>query len=289
MRRFRSTGGAYAGGARRPHERGTYQKNKESNQIDLFGLGATSAPGFAGASNGGHHDVYPVVEDWSPAQQLVHEKESLGFYITGHPLDKYEGRLSRLTSGSIAELREQPVSGEVRAGGVATAMRLRNTKKGERYASFQLEDKTGFIEVIVWPDTYRRCMEILSSDDPILVSGKMDVGEERVQIIANGVIPLEQASQKLAPPAGPERRKQEASARIHFYLLGGGFTPEGAAGFHETLRKYPGKLPVFLHLAQADNSEAIIEPENEGRLRPELLQTIEQLFGSRVTVSPLPS
>ncbi|HEX9443654.1 MAG TPA: OB-fold nucleic acid binding domain-containing protein, partial [Candidatus Binatia bacterium] len=256
----------------------------------LFGLG-TTATGFAGASNGGgHHDVYPMVEEWSPQQKLIHEKESLGFYITGHPLDKYESRLSRLTSGPISDLRERPVSGEVKAGGVTTAMRLRNTKKGDRYASFQLEDKTGFIEVIVWPDTYKRVMDVLSSDDPILVSGKMDVGEERVQIIANGVIPLEQAAQKLSPSAGLERRRQEASARVHFYLLGGGFTPEELGQLHETLRKYPGSSPVFLHLTQADNSEAIIEPEN---LRvasgPELLQTIEQLFGSRVTVSPLPS
>jgi len=264
----------------------SYQKNKESNQIDLFGSSDSGAASSGG--DGGYHDVYPMVDDWSAQQQLVFEKESVGFYITGHPLDKYEGRLSRLTSGAIAELKENPVSGEVKAGGVVTAMRLRNTKKGERYASFQLEDRTGFIEVIVWPDTYRRCMETLVQDDPILVSGKMDVGEERVQIIANNVVPLEQAAQQL-PPA--PARKKENGQRIHFYVVSPGVTSEEFVRLHETLRKYPGTCAVFLHLRKPDQSETVIELPNELRVasNPELLRTVEQLFGSRVTVSPLPS
>jgi DNA polymerase-3 subunit alpha len=270
----------------------SYQKNRESNQIDLFGL---SASGFmssgAGIGGNGGYDVYPEVEEWSAQQQLAFEKESVGFYITGHPLDKYEGRLSRLTSGSIAELRERPVSGEVKAGGVVTAMRLRNTKKGERYASFQLEDKTGFIEVIVWPDTYRRCMEILVLDDPILVSGKMDVGEERAQIIANNVVPLEQASRQLPPSAAIERRKKENGQRIHFYVASPDVTSEEFVRLHATLRKYPGACAVSLHLKKSDKSETVIELPDDLRVasNPELLETVEQLFGSRVTVSPLPS
>jgi DNA polymerase-3 subunit alpha len=268
----------------------SYQKIKESNQIDLFGLpgGGLAAPGFAGAGNGGHHDVYPEVEEWSAQQLLVYEKESLGFYITGHPLDKYEGRLTKLTSGSVAELKEKPVSGEVKAGGVVTAMRLRNTKKGERYASFQLEDRTGFIEVIVWPDTYRRCMDILVLDDPILVSGKMDVGEERVQIIANDVMPLEEASRRLPPAAAVDRRKKENVGRIHFYLQSAGFTSQELGQLHAALLKYPGSCAVVLHLTKADHSETVIEPENlRVASNSELLQTVEQLFGNRVTVSPL--
>jgi DNA polymerase-3 subunit alpha len=269
----------------------SYQKNKESNQIDLFGLpGAGAAtPGFAGAANG-LGNGYPEVEEWSAQQLLVYEKESVGFYITGHPLDKYEGRLAQLTSGSIAALKERPVSGEVKAGGVVTAMRLRNTKKGERYASFQLEDRTGFVEVIVWPDTYRRTMETLVLDDPILVSGKMDVGEERVQIIANDVTPLEEAARRLPPSAAVERKKKDIAGRVHFYLRSAGFTPEELGQLRDALLRYPGSCPVVLHLSAADNSETIIEPDNlRIASNSELIQTVEQLFGSRVTVSALPS
>ena len=257
-----------------------HQKNRESNQIDLFGLSGGSSSGFGGAN--GFHDNYPDAEDWTQQQKLVHEKESLGFYITGHPLDKYEGRLARLTSGPIAGIKERAAPGEVKAGGVVTAMRLKNTKKGDRYASFQLEDKTGFIEVIVWPETYKRCGETLVSDDPILVAGKMDIGEERVQIIANEIIPLEEASRRL-PPA----RKRDNGGRVHVYLRGAVFTPDELAQLHETLRRHPGTSPVSLHFFSPDQTEAIIEADDlRVSSNPELLETVEQIFGDRVSFSP---
>ena len=254
-----------------------HQKSRESNQIDLFGLsGASSSPGL-----NGFHEVYPDADEWSQQQKLVYEKESLGFYITGHPLDKYEGRLSRLTSGLIAAMKEKPVPGDVKAGGVVTAMRLKNTKKGDRYASFQLEDKSGFIEVIVWPETYKRCNETLTSDDPILVVGKMDIGEERVQIIANDITALDEAARQLPP-----LKKKENGGRIHVYLRGAGFTADELAQLHEMLRRYPGSAPVSLHVPSSDETEAIIEPDDlRVSSTPELLQMVEQLFGNRITVS----
>ena len=114
----------------------------------------------------------------------------MGFYITGHPLDKYERVLKKITSGTIAALKERAQSGRIRLGGVVSALRLRNTKKGDRYGSFNLEDKTGFIEVIVWPEAYKKCADLLGADDPIYVKGKMEVGEDRVQVIANEVTRL---------------------------------------------------------------------------------------------------
>ena len=289
----------------------SYQKSQQSNQIDLFGLprngesghknpeGELSVSGSAplspggGGRNGGYNDIYPEVEEWTAQQLLVYEKETLGFYITGHPLDKYEGRLKRITSGSIVELREKPSSGEVKIGGVVTALRLRNTKKGERYAGFQLEDKTGFIEVIVWPDLYRRCMETLGRDDPILVSGRMEVGEERIQVIANEVLPVSEATTKLPPSGSPAiESKQEAERElIHLYLQSAVVTSEELSGLHAVLRKYPGPMTVLLHLMKPDRTETVIELPVDLRVmvNPELLETVEHLFGDRVTLTPLPS
>src|SRR5262249_8389005 len=156
-----------------------------------------------------------------------------------------------------------------------TAMRLKNTKKGDRYASFQLEDKSGFIEVIVWPETYKRCNETLASDDPILVVGKMDIGEERVQIIANDITALNAAAGQLPP-----LKKKETGGRLHVYLRGGSFTADELAQLHEMLRRYPGNAPVSLHVPAADESEAVIEPDDlRVSSNPELLRMVEQLFG----------
>ena len=263
----------------------SYQKGRQSNQIDIFDtLGAGAGNG--GERNGEH---YPQAEEWSAQQQLACEKESLGFYITGHPLDKYEGALKKWTTGAIVDIRERSSGGEVKVGGVVTALRLRNTKKGERYASFQLEDRTGFVEILVWPDVYRRCMETLVLDDPILVHGRLEVGEERVQIIANEVTPMAQASQRAAVPARKQPERDQNGERVHFYVRGEEVTSEELGRLHETLLRYPGPCTVFLHLALPDKGETVIELPvhlKVARTR-ELLETVESLFGNRI--SPLRS
>jgi DNA polymerase-3 subunit alpha len=259
-----------------------HQKNRQSNQIDIF-----DALGCRENGEPKSTDIYAEVEEWSAQQLLAFEKESLGFYITGHPLDKYEGSIKQLTSGTIAYLREKPANGEVKIGGVVTAMRLRNTKKGERYAGFQLEDRTGFVEVIVWPDLYRRCMETLVLDDPILVRGRLEAGEERVQLIANEVTQLAQASDRILPTLllGTTSKKTENGGRVHFHLHCPEVTSEELGKLHQTLLKYPGPCTVFLHLFMPDKGETVIELPAHLKVAsaPELLGELERLFGSRIT------
>jgi DNA polymerase-3 subunit alpha len=224
---------------------------------------------------------------------LAFEKESLGFYITGHPLDKYERAVKRLTGGNIVSLREKSSNGEVKVGGVVTGLRLRNTKKGERYASFQLEDRTGFIEVLVWPDLYRRCMDTLVLDDPILIQGRLEVGEERVQIIASNVTPLAQVSGETGPPSPRKiqpKADEEADA-VHFYLRGSEVTSHALGRLHDTLLKYPGPCPVFLHVFAPDRGETVIELPEHFRVAstPSLVEAVEQLFGKPVTFTSVQS
>jgi len=254
----------------------SYQRGRQSNQIDIFD--ALDQNG-----NDEPSDFYPEVEEWSTHQLLAFEKESLGFYITGHPLDKFEAAIKKVTSGTIASLREKPINGEVKMGGVVTALRLRNTRKGERYASFQLEDRTGFVEVIVWPDVYRRCMETLVLDDPILVQGRLEVGEERVQLIANEVTPLAQLSDERPSGAG-----QQANG-VHFYVRGSEVTSDELRQLHDTLLQHPGPCTVFLHLLMSDRKETVIELPHRLKVAPTaaLLEAVERLFGSRIRSIPL--
>jgi DNA polymerase-3 subunit alpha len=168
-----------------------FQRDSQSNQIDIFGL---LGGGNKATKKPGH--IYPEVEEWSVQQSLAFEKEALGFYITGHPLDKYDRVIKKITSGTIAELKEKAAAGDVKMGGVVSALKLRNTKKGDRYGSFNLEDKSGFVEVVAWPDVYRKSVELLNADDPIFVKGRMEVGEDRMQIFANEIVPLAQEVSK---------------------------------------------------------------------------------------------
>ena len=88
-------------------------------------------------------DAYESVEEWSSGQLLAFEKEALGFYITGHPLDRFEESLKRLRMLPANEIRGHGNNGDVTMVGVVTALKLKNTKKGGPVRQLHLEDKTG--------------------------------------------------------------------------------------------------------------------------------------------------
>jgi len=258
-----------------------HQRDQSSNQIDIFAMLGTATQG---ASKPG--DVYPQVNEWSAQEALVFEKEALGFYITGHPLDKFERALKKIASGTIAALKEKAQAGEVKIGGVVSALRLRNTKKGDRYGSFNLEDKTGFIEVITWPDTYKKCAELIGADDPIFVKGRLEVGEERIQIIAGEVTPLAEAAKN--QKNGLANGNGE---RIHLYVRETEVSAEELVLLRDTLLDFPGASTVYLHLLQSANGETIIELPEQVRIKstPALEETVERLFGTRISFHSLQS
>lgn len=257
-----------------------HQRSQESNQIDIFAvLGGSEKAGKRAA------DIYPSVPPWSAQESLAHEKEALGFYISGHPLDKYEKIIKKIASGGISDLKEKALPGDVKLGGVVSALRLRNTKKGDRYGSFNLEDKTGFIEVIAWPDTYRKCMDMLASDEPIFVQGRLEVGEERMQVIANEIEPLAQAASKARANGGNGKEKGNGgSDKIHLYIRESEISARELVQLRDTLLGFPGPCTVVLHLLAPNSGETIIELPHQVRITvsPELHESVEKLFGERV-------
>ena len=234
----------------------SHQRDESSHQIDIFAMLGTPAKG---ASKPG--DVYPQVTEWTSQETLAFEKEALGFYITGHPLDKFDRVLNQITSGTISVLKEKAQPGEIKMGGVVSALKLRNTKKGDRYANFNLEDKTGFIEVITWPDTYKRSAELLGADDPIFVKGRLEVGEERMQVIANEVVLLAEAAknQKNGHANGKSNGNGE---KIHLYVRESEVSADGLVRLRDTLLDYPGPATVYLHMLASVHGETIIELPN---------------------------
>src|SRR6185369_1910788 len=135
------------------------------------------------------------------------ERDAIGFFITGHPLDRYAQDLRRFTNVTIGTLRargpELPPGPErhgrpdprprVRVGGVIHTVKLRNSKKGDRYATFVIEDKEGVVEVIAWPDTYRKHENVVQAGAPVVVAGALELSEDRCQIIVDEVTPLARA------------------------------------------------------------------------------------------------
>ncbi|MGH7827550.1 MAG: DNA polymerase III subunit alpha [Candidatus Binatia bacterium] len=255
-----------------------FQRDIQSNQIDIFGLLGGESRGSKKPDSG-----YPQVEEWSSQQSLGFEKEALGFYITGHPLDKYDRIIKKISSGAISDIKEKPSAGDIRIGGVVSALKLKNTKKGDRYAGFHLEDKTGFVEVIAWPDVYRKSVELLGADDPILVKGRLEVGEERIQVFANEITPLAEEAAKGRANGNGKRNVQDE--RVHLYVREAELSNEELVQLRETLLEHPGPSTVFLHFVSPARSETVLELPHQVRVAssPELVETVKRLFGMRVT------
>ena len=245
------------------------QRDRDSSQFGMFDL--LEAPARDPM------DAYESVEEWTGGQLLAFEKETLGFYITGHPLDRFEESLKRLRVVPANRVRGNGNNGDVTMVGVVTALKLKNTKKGERYANFNLEDKTGFVDTIAWPDTYRETADCIGRDDPIRVKGRLDVGEERITLIANDILLLEDAcAQAIATPSSTAPRE------VHFFLTE--VTREELHAFHDLIAREEGPASVYLHLTTPARETRVVGPANF-RINPSrtLLDTVHRKFGARIT------
>ena len=241
------------------------QRDRDSSQFGMFDL--LEVPPSDSM------DAYESVEEWSGGQLLAFEKETLGFYITGHPLDRFEQSFKRLQVLPANQVRGNGGNGEVTMVGVVTALKLKNTKKGDRYANFNLEDKTGFVDTIAWPDTYRQTADCIGRDDPIRVRGRLDVGEERITLIANDILPLEEACAEAIAATASNGPKE-----VHFYL-----TEDNRAelqAFHDLIAREEGPASVYLHMTTAARETRVIGPA-DFRINPSkaLLDTVHRKFG----------
>ena len=235
--------------------------HSNANQMGLFVNGGADPA----------HPELPGVDEWSDIEKLNKERETLGFFITGHPLDKYVGRLHGVTSLTTAGLKRRSHQEKVRLAGVIQSLKLKNNKKGDRYATYTLEDKAGGVEVIVWPEAYRRHEAEVHSDQPVLVSGSLDADEDRCQIIANEIVPLDSVA------------KDEVE-QVHIQVPADITTKEDLVALKTVLTEHQGQCHTFLHLLRPDHSETVISLPEQLKVAPTeaMLTAVEQLFGSGV-------
>jgi DNA polymerase-3 subunit alpha len=240
------------------------RKEVDPNQMNLFGAAAPK-PVVARRA--------VTIPEWPVNQKLSFEREALGFYISGHPLEKFKWDLKRLGALSTADVKTKKAK-EVRVGGVITALKLKNTKKGDRYASFALEDWLGTIDSLVWPDTYKKIQHLIVPDEPVMVSGRADVTEERCVLVIDKMESLIQL--------------RDRSATQGFLMLTANDDIEQRMPAVQTIfRKYTGSCPVKVRLQLDDGEVSIVLRDSANSpvcVGPSeaLCEEVEQLFGRPV-------
>jgi DNA polymerase-3 subunit alpha len=167
------------------------QRDAESGQHGLFGV-------FQPDETQSPHEQLPNVPDWDEHQRLAAEKEILGFFITGHPLEKYRDKLEGLNALGVSEIAAMKASTgkdeTITTAGMICNVRVLKSKKGDFYAQTTLEDTTGSIDMIVFPEAYRRLSEKVKLEVPVLVKAGVRVEEgSNPKLTASEIIPLEDA------------------------------------------------------------------------------------------------
>ena len=237
------------------------QKIKSSKQNLLFGKSQVETPA-----------VPPEVKqmrEWNESLLLSYEKDALGFYITGHPLAQFGTRLKNLVSHSLKELdEEKDFNNEVRVAGIILSLKAIKTKKEERMATFILEDLSDRIEVVVFPDSYRRYYDYLGEDQLVWVQGRfMGEGESR-RIHLLQIMPLAEAFQKQAK-------------RMILRIFLPGLEQSVFEDLKEMLDKNAGECPVLFELETPHSYRMIAQSLEVQGISPseDLTKNIERLLG----------
>jgi DNA polymerase III subunit alpha len=235
------------------------QKDAAQGQTGLFGL---FEEGPARGRNGAHSDDLPNAPDWEESERLANEKEVLGFFVSGHPLDKYAEKLRNLAGViTVAEALERkaperrrgrdtdPADEILVAGMLQGTGSPKKSRRGELYAQGSLEDATGKIEVICFNRDYDRLCEQLKIEAPVLVRGVLMGDEEAASKIAvSSVTALEQVQVRL--PSG-------VRIRINLERV----TEQMLAELKSAADAAPGPGKVMLQLERKGEFAVILEPE----------------------------
>ena len=140
--------------------------------------------------------VLPDMPEWDHNELLKNEKETIGFYITGHPLSRFTDRLGLIVNADSSTLSGKTDRETVLLAGIVSSIREVQTRRKETMAYMTLEDLKGSSSVIFFPDIYRSAYELLHGEEPLLIKGTLDIAEDSNKVIAAEVTPLATAAEK---------------------------------------------------------------------------------------------
>jgi len=196
----------------------------------------------------------------------------LGFYITKHPLARYERIIRGYSTCSVSGLAALRDGREVILGGIISKLRMTTTKKtGEKMAIIGFEDLDGTVEVLVFPSAYPNLAKHIKMDAILFIKGRLNMREEEPKIIASEMVPIDEVREKL-------------TKAVYINLVSTGLEKDILETLKGILAKYPGELPVYLGFLRPDKKVTEILLGADFRVAPaeKLVTDIEELLGQGV-------
>jgi DNA polymerase-3 subunit alpha len=241
------------------------QRDVESGQHGLFGV-------FQQEEAEANNDRLPNVPDWDEQARLAAEKEILGFFISGHPLEKFRDKLADLQALSIAEIgaltKSTGKDETIATAGIIGNVRVLRSKRGEFYAQATLEDMSGSIDMIVFPEAYKRLGDKVKLEVPVLVKAGVRIEEgANPKITAAEIMPLEEAKVPLP---------RAIRIRVPLETAGAATVDD----LHRLFRERSGEARVLFDVERAGDFMVVMEAEGYNVLPDRnFIARVEELCG----------
>ncbi|MBI3010908.1 MAG: DNA polymerase III subunit alpha, partial [Candidatus Omnitrophica bacterium] len=242
------------------------QKDRVRGQMTFFdALSATPA----------HPPSVPAhrLRDWPESQKLAFEKALLGFYVSGHPLARYEASLKAFATAHSQQLLQAEEGVLVTVGGILTKVKHTTTKKtNEQMAVCLLEDLHGDVEVLVFPNNFPQLAPALKPSAVVFVEGRVAIRDDRPRLIAQQVVPIEQGTSQLA--------------RAMELVLRHGGEKELLEELKGLLGRFPGEVPIYLRVEMPQEPAMRLKLAENFKVEPrqELLEELGRLLGEESIV-----
>ena len=246
-------------------EASAIQKERALGQTSLFGA-------FEGETDSSNSHALarplPPIDEWQQTQILQFERELTGFYITAHPLTQHTEAIRLLSTHTTATLHEAHEGREVKICGVIGSIKVTTTKKGNRMAYVQLEDRQGLVEIIVFPELFQNCSEFLSTDTVIQAMGTVDHMDSGARLKATKLEPLHDLQ---------ARTVKRVTIRLAETPETWGKLPK----LQEVLHRHPGPAPIAFHFHLDSQVQAESAPLPNLTVLPssDLVYEVEQILG----------
>jgi DNA polymerase III subunit alpha len=236
--------------------------DKQKGQSSLFGALEEIAPPMPEAISN--------LPEWPQHELLAHEKELLGFYVTGHPLTPLVPLLEKYSLTNTAKLAEVPNRSLTRIGGMIAAVTHGFSKKsGKPYSMVTLEDLEGSVQLLVMND-YDKFRPLLEANKAILVVGEVSTGEDKPKIFPQEIMPLADAPKKY-------------TKQVHLRLNTAHLQADDMVKLQEVVAAHPGKCPLFLCFMRPEGATVFLESHERFGVTPslELERAVNRLFGEK--------
>ena len=237
------------------------QKDKADPQMGLFDASPTAASRYT-------PPPVPKMPELGPKELLALEKESLGFYISGHPLDAHCAIVDKFADVTSLTIREKPNGAVVRLGGVVTAVKVIMTKKGDQMAFLTLEDCHGAIEATIFPKLFAVKRDLFAEDTLVIIQGEVQKDETSVKLTAAEACAMDRAGETWA---------DEISVTIDL----GRVKQDNLVPLKTVLSRHPGSHKAYLRIFDPGKTVTIMHLPDSMSMNPspELSDEVERLLG----------